>query len=280
MTQRSDGVETIKAVVVTLDICSSSIIIEDLLKSERFRIWRDLIISIKAHLWHLARTHNADLHKFIGDGWIMLFNQPYSGRSILNVLDSASEFYRKMYEHEILPNLETLPKPSGLTFGIAEGRLIKVKMQKHWEYIGRPINIACRLQGSISEYDIDSGFRALISHGAFHKMKHELTSYHHNLTEKSLKNLGDGKPFPCYQILLDDGFKIVDARYGSKENDVDVKFQYAKQIRNDRLHVKVSNQIAEIDPDRGKPKTLKIKFSLKGDIQEREFAEGSWVDLP
>lgn len=280
MTQTADGIETMKAVVVTLDICSSSFLIEDLLKSERIRIWRNLIISMKDHLWHLAREHNADLHKFIGDGWIILFKQPYSGRGILHVLNSASEFYKRLYEQEVFPNLETFPKLSGLTFGMAEGRLIKVEMQERSEYIGRPINIACRLQSNISEYDINGGFRVLMSHGVFHKLRDDLGDYCYNLTEKPLKNLGDGQTFPCYQILLDDGFKIVEARYGSEDNDVDVKFQYAKQIRNNRLHVKVSNNIAEIDPDNGKPKKLRVKFSWRGDIRQQEFAEGSWIDLP
>lgn len=280
MTRTKDGIETTNAVVVTLDICSSTAIIEDLLKSERIRLWRNLIISMKEHLCSLAEEHNAELHKFIGDGWILLFRRPYSGRVILGVLTSAAAFYNQFYINEIFPILETLPKLSGLTFGIAEGKLINLEMQEKPEYVGRAINIACRLQGSISEYDINSGYRVLMAHSAFHQLKDGLQGFHHNPTEKPLKNVGDGKNLSCYQILLDDGFKIVEARYGSKDNDVDVKFQYAQQVQNDRLHVKVSNNIAEIDPDNGKPKTLKIKFSWKGDIQEKEFPEGSWLDLP
>jgi hypothetical protein len=42
------AVQIENAIVVTLDICSSSQMIEDLLKNDRSRLWRDLIISTKA----------------------------------------------------------------------------------------------------------------------------------------------------------------------------------------------------------------------------------------
>jgi hypothetical protein len=120
----------------------------------------------------------------------------------------------------------------------------------------------------------------LMSHGLFHQLKDGLRDFHHKLTEKPLKNLGDGKTFPCYQILLDDGLKIVEARYGSDANDIDVTFQYASRVRDEKLHVLVSNEVAGEDPDRGEPKMLKITCSWKGQIHYDEFAEGSWVNLP
>src|SRR6476646_9843315 len=119
MTQTKDGVETTNAVVVTMDICSSTSIIEDLLKSERIRIWRDLIISMKEHLRRYGGPQNAELYKFVGDGWLMLFHQPYLGEEILAVLKSAADFYNAYYEREIFPSLDTPPKLSGLTFGMA-----------------------------------------------------------------------------------------------------------------------------------------------------------------
>jgi class 3 adenylate cyclase len=161
MTQTKDGIETTNAIVVTLDICSSTTIIEDLLKSERIGIWRDLIISMKEYLWNQAKENNADLHKFIGDGWLILFKAPYSGKTIMDVLANASAFYKNLYDNEVFPRLETLPKLSGLTFGLAEGQLIKLEMQNRLEYVGRAINLACRLQGSINEEDINNGFRVL-----------------------------------------------------------------------------------------------------------------------
>ena len=48
-----------------------------------------------------------------------------------------------------------------MTFGIDEGQLVKLKMLNNEEYIGRALNIACRLQGAINEIDIYSGYRVL-----------------------------------------------------------------------------------------------------------------------
>jgi hypothetical protein len=74
--------------------------------------------------------------------------------------------------------------------------------------------------------------------------------------------------------------KIVEARYGSKVNDVDVTFQYASRVRNNKLHLLVSNEVAGEDPDRGAPKMLKITCSWLGQLHYDEFEEGAWADLP
>jgi hypothetical protein len=122
-----------------------------------------------------------------------------------------------------------------------------------------------------------------VSHGLFHQLKNDLNDLddlYYRLTQKPLKNLGDGKTFPCYQVLLDDGLKVLEARYGTNVNEVDIAFIVSNHIVNDRVHVFVSNDLAGFDPDYLEPKTLKVKYSFLGQIREEEISEGTWLDLP
>jgi hypothetical protein len=63
-------------------------------------------------------------------------------------------FYKRLYDQFVLPTIDIPPKVHGMTFGVDEGQLVKLKMLDKDEYIGRPLNIACRLQGVINEIDI------------------------------------------------------------------------------------------------------------------------------
>jgi hypothetical protein len=281
MTVENDDIQITNKIVVTLDICSSSRIIEDLLKTSNIKSWRDLIISMKEYLMDKAPIHGAKVYKFIGDGWIILFDRPYSGKNILQLLSGVCEQFENYYTSNIFPLLDTPPEIYGLTFGLDEGPLIQLTMQDKTEYLGRPINVACRLQGIINEMDIKRGFRIFMSHRLFHILKHDLIDCEYNETERSLRNISEGKNFRCYLISISDtAFKIIEARYGTENNNIDVAFQYTKYIKNSSLDVIVSNEIAENDPDYGVPKTLKIKFSCKGKLQEKKFKEGSRIQLP
>lgn len=153
MTHPSDEVEIVEAIVVTLDICSSSMIIEDLLKNDRSKLWRDLIINMKKFLVRHSPQYNAEIHKFIGDGWIIFFHPPYSGNAILEFLSRVYAYFTRVYEEAVVSSLDTPPEIAGLTFGIDQGKLIKVEMQEQKEFIGRPINVACRLQGEVDNDD-------------------------------------------------------------------------------------------------------------------------------
>jgi hypothetical protein len=154
-------------------------------------------------------------------------------------------------------------------------------MQGKTEYIGGPINIACRLQGVMNEIDIKGGFRVFISHRLFNSLKDDLSGYYGEPIERRLKNISEGSDFKCYRLCISDTpFRIVEAHYGSSKNTIDVTFQYTKNIKKDKLDVVVSNQIAENDPHRGIPKTLEIKYIYKGKLYERKFNEGARIQLP
>jgi len=251
MTEEKDKTQILNKVVVTLDICSSSHIIEDLLKTNNIKIWRDLLIRMKEHLVRESSNYRAEVYKFIGDGWIILFEQPYSGSNIFRFLSIICKEFEQIYNNEVFVCLDTPPEIYGLTFGIDEGLLIRLEMQDKIEYLGRPINVACRLQGIINKIDIKGGFRVLMSHRLFNSLKNDLLDYYSESTERSLRNISGGENFRCCRLAISETqFRIIKALYGTQNNQIDVTFQYTKQIKNDSLDVVVSNEIAENDPDK------------------------------
>jgi len=281
MTDVTDEIEIVNKIVVNVDICSSSHIIEDLLKTYHIKIWRDILVNIKDYLTSKSPTFNAEIYKFVGDGWIILFDKQYSATNTLDFVLGIHQQFTKYYMDDVFTKLDTPPDIFGVTIGIDEGQLIKMTMQDKIEYIGRPINMACRLQGTINDIDIKGGYRIFMSHRLYHDLKTELLKYNCEPTERPLRNIGDGRRIKCYRIAInDDNFRIVHAIYGTQRNNIDVTFQYIKYIRNNKLDVIVSNEIAENDPDFGIPKILKIVYAYAGKSFTREFKEGSRIQLP
>jgi hypothetical protein len=154
-------------------------------------------------------------------------------------------------------------------------------MHNKTEYIGRPINIACRLQGAINEIYIKGGYRVLISHRLYNTLKGDLSEYYPDAIQRPLRNISEGRNFSCYRLFISNiPFTIIEARYGTDQYSIDVKFQYTKKIINEKLDVVVSNEIAESDPQPGIRKKLIIKYIYNGEVKDREFLEGSRIQLP
>jgi class 3 adenylate cyclase len=281
MTRETDETEITNRIVATMDICSSSRIIEDLLKTDNIKVWRDLLIEMKRYLMTKSPKYGAKIYKFIGDGWIILFVKPYSGKKVLTFLSGLYQQFEKYYNEKVFPMLDTPPEIRGLTFGLDEGKLIQLTMQGRTEYIGRPINMACRLQGVLNEIDIKGGFRVMISHRLFHSLKDDLGDYYSQKTERPLRNISEGIEVFCYRLFLSDTqFGILEARYGTPDFSIDVTTQYTKNIKNGKLDAVVCNEIAERDPHKGVGKMLKVKYVHKGKLHTKEFKEGSMIQLP
>jgi hypothetical protein len=280
MTDKKDEVEIINKIVVTMDICSSSLIIEDLIKTTNIKLWRDLLIQMKEYLVNNSSGCGADIHKFIGDGWIILFDKPYSAPKIFQFISGINQEFGKWYTQTIFPNLDTPPDISGLTFGIDEGQLIQITMNDREEYIGRPINIACRLQGAINEIDMKGGFNIFMSHRLFNYLKMDSLDYFYEVTERPLRNISEGKNFRCYRISTSNNLKIITAIYGSPNNSIDITYQCTKQIKDNKIDVVVSNELAESDPDYGAIKTLSIRYIYQGKEYKKDFKEWSRMQIP
>jgi len=281
MTAKMEEIKKINKLVVNFDICSSSHIIEDLLKTDNIKIWRDLLIGMEEHLTKKSSDYDAEIYKFTGDGWIILFDQPYSGTNIFKFLRDIDKELENIYNDKVFVSLDIPPKIYGLTVGIDEGPLISLKMNNVIEYIGRPINIACRLQSVINEIDIKGGFRIFMSHRLYHTLKDELAEYYPKATERPLRNISGGANFMCYRLAISDmPFRIISVIYGTPKNKIDVTYQYTKQIINNSLDILVTNEIAENDPHKGVRKTLSIKYAFQGKIYIKEVNEGARLQLP
>ncbi len=87
---------------------------------------------------------------------------------------------------------------------------------------------------------------------------------------------------PQNNILLkykDIKFKLLSARYGTKEKSIDVYDKLVLMIKNDELKVTSSNSIAG-DPLKGVKKKLIINYISYGTIREVEVSENDSITLP
>jgi len=62
-----------KKIVVFFDICSSTLILEDLVRTENQKLWRDLLIGLKKYLRKKHSSVGFDC-TIPRDGWILLFD--------------------------------------------------------------------------------------------------------------------------------------------------------------------------------------------------------------
>lgn len=171
MTTRSEEMTVEEKVVVFFDICSSSMMLEDLLTTENLKALSDLTISIKNFVLAQSKQLKFIPHKFVGDGWVLLFPEDVSGRVLINFMTQLSDHFAEKFRKYVRRKLQRTPEVVGLTFGVDKGRLIKILMNHQDEYIGRALNIASRLQGAIKDDDDQPAYKVLISRHAFHFLK-------------------------------------------------------------------------------------------------------------
>jgi hypothetical protein len=83
---------------------------------------------------------------------------------------------------------------------------------------------------------------------------------------------------PGYHDGRDGGYRILRARYGTAQNHIDVTQRLRELARRDE-RFRLSNATFGTDPDKGRPKTLRI-FARGPNGQRRifEYPEHSWID--
>jgi hypothetical protein len=191
------------ALVVAFDICSSSDILEELTLSGDLRRYDELLIAIKEHLANAQDTVLFDPYKFTGDGWILLFPKDTDGKAAFEFLRNLCRFFRKELNSRILRHLGTPPSVTGLTFGVEKGPLRAMTMYGQKEYIGRALNIACRLQGAIKDKDRSPGYKALVSNAAYNKYFSSAADHVKvRKVRRRLRNIRRGSDFSCRKIEL------------------------------------------------------------------------------
>jgi hypothetical protein len=87
----------------------------------------------------------------------------------------------------------------GLTFGIDTGELIRLQMNEQYEYLGRAINVAARLQGETKLFKSGNMSNvALFSKVSFNSLQ-PYDGYVKVIPKTvNLRNISDGEEFSCY----------------------------------------------------------------------------------
>jgi len=203
MTREQNHPEIEKKIVVAFDICSSTSIIEDLHKTENIIKWRDFLIWIEDYLHAKSKEYDFNIYKFTGDGWILLFNPDTPGENLVNFIQGFCNQFKARYKRKIEDFLETPPTLSGVNFGIDRGSLIGFIMNRKTEFVGRAINVACRLQGAIKDKDKSPQYKALITKPLYQELRSSFKGLKRTRARRKLRNIAEGNEVHCMKISFE-----------------------------------------------------------------------------
>lgn len=202
-------------IVVVFDLCSSSQIMEDLLLGDRFDRYETFLTCVKRWLMNWSEQHSQvhghfELYKFTGDGWILLFPATISGKALLHSMYSLCEMINAELERHIVPSLSSMPAFLGATLGVERGHLVRMMMNEREEYVGRALNVACRLQSAVKENEprqTDEGkpgascYKAFVSARLYNeRLGHLEMPYQVESATSPLRNILGGSGFACRRI--------------------------------------------------------------------------------
>lgn len=203
MTSINDQLKTIQKIVLVFDICSSTSILEDLLRSENEAKWRNLLISLKKFLRRESKSHGFDIYKFIGDGWILLFDPAFDANTLFDLLIRLCQEYDKLFRKRIKPVLSMDIKNIGITFALDKGTLVSIVMNGTREYIGRSLILTARLQSAIKDKDAKPGGKVLMSKNVFAGMRKALRPiYRVETARRKLRNISGADEYVCKKLWL------------------------------------------------------------------------------
>jgi len=203
MTREQDHPKIVKKIVLAFDICSSTSIIEDLHKTENIIKWRDFLIWIKNYLQKKSEEYDFSIYKFTGDGWILLFDPNTSWKNLVNFIQQFCRQFKMRYKRKIEDFLETPPSLSGINFGIDRGSLIRFIMNDKIEFVGRAINVACRLQSSIKDKDKSPQYKALVTKPLYQDLRSSFKGLKQTKVRRRLRNIAEGKEVHCMKISFE-----------------------------------------------------------------------------
>ena len=95
-----------------------------------------------------------------------------------------------------------MPKATGLTFGVEMGSLRKVVLGQDVEFVGRALNVACRLQAVVKDKGPDPDYRCLFSRKVFNTYLCHVEGFKYFDVERSLRNISGGERYRCVKVNL------------------------------------------------------------------------------
>jgi len=91
----------------------------------------------------------------------------------------------------------------GITFGLDKGTLVRIVMNETMEYMGRPLNLAARLQSAIKDNDQTPGGKVLMSKNVFAGMRKALKPiYRVETARRKLRNISGADEYVCKKLWL------------------------------------------------------------------------------
>jgi hypothetical protein len=175
--------------VVVFDICSSTTILEDLKRTDNLGAWRNLLIHLKDYLIEEGASLKMNLYKFIGDGWVLLFPDDVPKTELCALLCELSRSYEAQFDACVKPLLSQEPSPIGLMFGIDAGELIRLELNGQFEFVGRAINVASRLQSYTKELPGGPSNKVIFSKNSFNSPAPPPTGLEVEAIKVSLRNI-------------------------------------------------------------------------------------------
>ena len=137
----------------------------------------------------------------------MLFNLSTEGEKLIEFMKQLSKHYKAIYKKLIYPVLDIDLNTTGLSFGMERGSLMRIVMNGRSEYIGRPMNIACRLQTAVADTGKTESFKALISKQVYNSYFKRMKNLNISPTRRTLKNIHNGQEYRCMELDLLGGRK-------------------------------------------------------------------------
>ena len=187
-------------IVLVFDICSSTSILEDLHRTNTIEKYNNLISNINLFLEKNHITYSYDIYKFLGDGYILLFDNQKNIDKVLEfsiaLIYECNEYIKKVIEEDIEAENSILRK--GITIGIDCGYISKLKNMNKNEYIGRPINFACRLQSSLKKTEHTN--RILLSNKVYQLINEKGYKLLCSKTTRSFRNIVNDDDIKCYEF--------------------------------------------------------------------------------
>ncbi len=200
-----------QAIVVVFDMCSSSNIVDDLHASGKLHCLKAFFTDLRRHLEkEQRRSVPFTSYKFVGDGWILLFPPNTDGERLLGFLEGLCLFFAVGFRRSLLPHLSRHPSEVGITIGIEAGEVTPIVMDAQQEYIGRAINVACRLQTALKEKGGDPAYSALVSNRVYREYFANTTPHRVHKVTRNLRNIAGGAEFECRRIWLVRPFRASD----------------------------------------------------------------------
>lgn len=189
-------------IVASFDLRSSSRLIEDLTLSGNVEAMGQMLGHLHKFLQAKMPALKGEIYQFTGDGWILLFPDNVPPRMFSAFLSELCQFTHHALKTTVIRLLESTPEIIGITIGLESGPLVPIAFEGRTEWVGRAINVACRLQKAIKDKDKKPEYKALMSKQFFEKYKEGFVHCGATSVTRDLYNIGKGTNFECVKASL------------------------------------------------------------------------------